>query len=203
MDFLKEKGELIGEWSNVYDHCFTEGLVANIVGDFLALESREKVVLIKAALLHDWYKKKEREAADKFGAQEYDNTAREGAKLLREFGYSEEVILLTGSVGHASLKELLSGGSFLQHIMYYIDNITWRDKVTSLDERMDQLESADRYRELNELGRKIFNGRTYFEVQRELGHNIENEIASRIGIKPNDIPKKIQGVLREIYQIES
>ena len=62
LNFLKGEGRLVDEWANVYEHCFTEGLVASIVAEALRFDSDEKDSLIKAALLHDWYKRVEREA---------------------------------------------------------------------------------------------------------------------------------------------
>ncbi|MEK9166215.1 MAG: HD domain-containing protein [Patescibacteria group bacterium] len=200
---LKEKGRLIEDWANVYRHCFTEGLIANVFAELLQLPSEEQEPLVKAALLHDWYKRNEREAVNKEGFGQYDAKAKESARLLRSFGYSEEIVELTESVGHTSLKDIQNTQSFLKKLMHYIDDIALSDKVVALDKRIDQLEAAERYKELNESGRTIFNGRTYFEVQRAIGHEIEKEVAARVGIEASELITLVQGKLQNDYNVSS
>lgn len=200
---LKENGRLVEDWANVFGHCFTEGLTADVFAELLNLPAGERGFLVKAALLHDWYKRNEREAANKEGFGQYDAKAKESARLLRSFGYPEEIVELTESVGHTSLQDIQSTENFLKKLMHYIDDIIFGNKVVTLDERVDQLEAAERYKELNESGRGIFNGRTYFEVQREVGHKIEQEIASRLGIEAPRLIPLVQEKLQSDYNLSS
>ncbi len=194
LDFLKEKGGLTGEWSNVYDHCFTEGRVAAVFGGLLRLSAQDTDALVKAALLHDWYKRKEREATKAKGAGEYDQAARKSAALLQEAGYSEDIVLLTQSVGHTSLKTILESDNFLHKLMHYIDDITFNNQVTGVDER---LKAWGKYQELNELGRALFGGKTYSQVQQEVGHKIEQEVASHMGCAPEEVIPTVKARLQE------
>lgn len=187
LDFLKEEGCLIDDWSNVYDHCLKEGQIAQIISNLLEFSKYDQEILVKAALLHDWYKRGEGEAVSKRGAKKYDIKAKESARLLKEFGYSEEIVELAQSIGHTSLRDILTTNNFIKRLMHYIDDITYGDELVALDIRIDRLEEAERYKELNEMGRKIFSGKTYFQVQREVGHMIEKEIANRINVRPNQV----------------
>lgn len=177
---LVENGRLTGEWSNVFDHCITEARVAAVLQERLNLEPEEGRCLIRAALLHDWNKRNEREAANRDGYEAYNRQAVAGTAGLIPLGVSAKVVILIEAVGHTALVNLKHMG-FVARVMHYIDDITYGDKVTSIDERMDALEAAPRYRELNESGRALLNGRTYFEVQRECAKAIEREIEEQIG----------------------
>lgn len=201
INFLKEKGELINDWSNVYDHCFTEGLVADVLSDLLNLVPADRDTLVKVALLHDWFKRKEREAVNQQSADQYNAKAVESAERLKDFGYSSEIVELTKSVGHTSLTKILQSDNFLEKIMHYIDDITFGNNVVKLDERMDQLEMADRYKELNKSGEKIHNGKTYFEVQREVGHQIENEIAKRLQVEASAVVERVKQKIQKKYEM--
>ena len=203
LNFLKEKGMLVGEWSNVYDHCFTEGLVADVLATMLQLSKEEHELLVKAALLHDWYKRNEREAANTLGAAQYDIKAHESAKLLRDAGYPDIIVELTESVGHTSLTSILNSQIFLHRLMHYIDDITYGKKVVGLDERISALESAERYKELNESGRAIFGGKTYFEVQREVGYSIEKEISEKLQVSQSEVISLVQKNLSEVFGVTS
>ncbi|MDP3764320.1 MAG: HD domain-containing protein [bacterium] len=200
LNFLKNKGRLVDDWINVFNHCFTEGLVASVLGELLGFKEKDQDMLIIAAILHDWFKRNEREAVNKYGAEEYNKKAKESSQFLKEAGYYDDVILLTESVGHSSLSNIL-GKDFIYQVMHYIDDITFGNAVVSLDERIDELESAERYRELNESGKKLFNGKTYFQVQREVGHIIENEIAKRLKVSPEMIVSLIKRKLKELFNI--
>ncbi|MBI3631388.1 MAG: HD domain-containing protein [Candidatus Staskawiczbacteria bacterium] len=198
--FLKNEGKLVDDWANVFNHCYTEGLVASILGELIRFKKEDQDLLITAAILHDWFKRNEREATNKYGAEEYNKKAKESSRFLKEAGYCNDVVLLTESVGHSSLNNIL-GKDLIYQVMHYIDDITFGNTVVSLDERIDELESAERYRELNESGRKFFNGKTYFQVQREVGHIIENEIAKRLKVNPEMIVSLIKHRLKKSFNI--
>lgn len=178
---LRDRGRLIDDWANVFEHCVTEARAASLLAVALKLSPQDRDNLVKAAFLHDWNKRNEREAANKEGFKAYNEHASLSAKGLSEMGYSKRVVGLTESVGHTSLKSIEASADFLARVMHYLDDITHGDKVVGLDERIDQLEAAPRYKDLNESGRAIHGGRTYFQVQREVGKAIEAEIEARLG----------------------
>lgn len=193
LNILKKEGKLIGQWSNIFDHCLTEGLLADTFSDLLDLSVDDKENLIKAALLHDWYKRVEREAVSQLGFTEYDFKAIASGEKLKKLGYSDRVVELTQSVGHTSLKKVMESNDMIIRVIHLIDDLTIGDKIVELDERVDNLEQAERYKELNEEGRKIFFGKTYFQIQRQLGHQIISQVCEKTGIAPN----KLTSILKE------
>ncbi len=176
VDFIQHRGRLTGEWSNVLDHCITEARAAYALGDFLNLNGQDHVNLTVAALLHDWNKRNEREAANAKGIQAYNENPHQSSDGLWTAGYNARVIELTKSVGHTAILKVTHSTDLSVRAMFYLDTITHGDKIVSVDERMDQLEAAPRYKELNESGRSIHDGRTYFEMQRALAKKIEDEL---------------------------
>lgn len=54
--------------------------------------------------------------------------------------------------------------------------------IVPLDERMDRLEVDPKYLAMNEYGRNYpwTNGQTFYEVQRDVGHQIEAQLAQRL-----------------------
>ena len=188
---LKNEGQLIDDWSNVYDHCISEAIVASCVSDLLKLPKEQSTKLISAAILHDWYKRVERTSG------RYDESAKESYDKLLALGIDEYVVELAHSVGHTSISDVANSNDFLKKVMHYIDDVTLNDKLVELDERMDSLENSEKYRELNESGRKIY-GRTYFEMQRELGKEIEKEIETRTNLTPKTLISEIK---KRVFQM--
>lgn len=203
LNVLTTHGELIGDWSNVYDHCLTEGLVASVFADLLKLDADDREALVKAALLHDWYKRKEREAAGQHGASQYDAAALRSAEGLKSLGYSERIAELTASVGHTSLKAIEATDDFLRKLMHYIDDMVLQKTVIGLRERVQRTWAKDQYRELNESGRAVFGGKTYAQVQEEVGLKIERQVARRLGCAPGEVMIRVKDALKETYQINS
>lgn len=175
-EILIREGELIGEWCNVYDHCITEAIVAYNLSKLLKMNEDQSKKLISAAILHDWYKKIERTKLN------YNDSPNESKSKLLSLNIDEYVIDLTNCVGHTSLLEVSKTNDFLKRIIHFIDDIVKNDEIVELNERIDYLESLERYKELNESGRIIHDGKTYFEVQRELGNKIQNEIEKILNI---------------------
>lgn len=203
-EILKKHGQLTGDWENVYEHCKTECAAALALAELLQLNDADKNILAKAAILHDWYKRKEGESSVR-GFDEYNKAVEMSFDELIKLGVDKRIVEVAHSVGHTSLLEIQSTDDELRKLMHYIDDITMGDKIVGLNTRIDYLEGADRYKELNESGRKVHSGQTYFEVQRNVGKEIEewiiNEIRKKYGddyIKSFDliqfIDRKIKGV---------
>ena len=97
-ELLRTQGLLIDEWRNVYDHCKMEGIIAMILTVMLELSEKDSDILIRAAILHDWYKRKERESQD----YNVDYSKVE----LKKLGIKPTIIQVAHSVGHTSLKKI-------------------------------------------------------------------------------------------------
>ena len=144
-------------------------------------------ILIKSAILHDWYKKNEIERAKKEGHKEYEESEHDSYNKLIELGYSKRIAEVAHSVGAFSLKEIIDSTDFLKKLMHYIDDICLGDMIVEVDERIDHNESQIKYNELNESGRKVHGGKTFFEVQREVGNKIQTEIESQLHLEPKSL----------------
>jgi hypothetical protein len=163
---LREYGNLVDEWSNVYDHCKKEGELAFIIGKLLKLSEDDLSTLVRGAILHDWFKRSEREVAEMYGGdpEKYDTANEFSYSGLIELNVPERVVEVAHSVGHTALKKIQLSSDILKRTMFLIDNIVDGDTLVEYDERMDRLEKSSRYTKLNEAGRAEHNGRTYYEV---------------------------------------
>lgn len=194
---LKEIGNLTEDWSNVYQHCKMEGIIAMIVSSLLYLDNDQSAKLISSAILHDWYKRTERET------QNYDtNYSKNG---LKELGYSSEIIDIAHSVGHTSLNTI-ENSSLLCKIMHFIDDITYGSEIREINERVDLTENTGRYTKLVEECRKDFDGKSFFDVQKTVGNKIQSEIEEIAGIKIGTIvpiiKEKYDMIISEKYKLK-
>lgn len=194
--FPKEEG-----WRNVVEHELVEAEAADVLAEKLGLLVKERETLKISALLHDSFKRREKEMAEKEGISGFDQSAQSQLEFLRSLGYPEEIILLAGSTGHTSLEEFnrdFDSIPTIRKIMHYVDDVVLGNDIVPLDERIGALERNPRYAELNEQGRKKFDGKTYFEVQREISKRIEREFAPKLGLSdPSTIPVFIKDCISE------
>ena len=125
--------------------------------------------------------------------------SKEDQKLLSEMSYSDDIIKLTRAVGHSSIPRMLEKDvSTEEQVMHYIDIITSGSEIVSVDERIDVLEANPRYQKLNEEGRDVHSGRTYFQVAREVAKVIEEKIANQLNLQqPADLPSFIKNAIKE------
>ncbi|MDO8560048.1 MAG: glycosyltransferase family 2 protein [bacterium] len=178
---LREHGKLTGDWSNVADHCLTEAAAADILAELLQLSAADRDALVKASLLHDWYKRMERERVATEGQGTYDASATASEHGLAALGVPPAIVTIAHRVGHSQCRYFIDhpDAPLLERVMFWLDTITHGNHIVGVDERVDQLESADRYRELNERGRTILDGKTYFQAQREIALAIERKLVQR------------------------
>ena len=190
-------------WANVTEHMLVEAEAADVLAEALGVPNTERKKLVTAAMLHDVYKRKERELASQKGAAGFEEAAVSQSEFIRQGEYSEEIIVLTESVGHTSLIKFkdLSKIPLVFKIMHYVDDVTLNNDLVLLDERIDALEANPRYAELNQQGVAIF-GKPYFTVQRETSKKIEQEFAQQLGLgDPTQLPFWIrERILERIKQ---
>ncbi len=184
-DLLKKEGRLTGDWVNIYNHCKLEGEIAIILSRLVDLNEVDSKILIKAAILHDWYKRYEIEQAKGLGIAEYKNSENDSYNKLLALGVEKRIVEVAHSVGSLSLEEIIGSQNLLKRTMHFIDDICLGDKIVEIDERIDYNEK--KYPQLNEDRRKIFEGRTYFEMQRVVGKRIQSEIEDILKIEPNSL----------------
>ncbi len=200
---LTNEGQLVDGWSNIYQHCKTEAIVAFILSNLLHLSEEDSNILIKAAILHDWYKKSEIEITRKEGLEGYERAGKESFNKLSSMGVEQRIVDIAHSVGTTSLKEISISTDFLKRLMHYIDDICKDDTIVAVNERVDYLESQEKYKELNHSGKAIHNGKTNFQVQRKLGLEIQKQIESILNIKSNSLVPLIQHLFRNFISSRS
>ncbi len=207
--FPKKEG-----WRNVVEHEIVEAEACDILAEAISLPQAERRQVKDAAALHDVFKRKEKELMERLGPEGYTVGQEEEGIFLKERGYGQEIIKLAHSVGHGSLLEMVEDPNDAELkvkddidlptlIIHYVDDITLNNDIVPLNIRIDYLEANPRYQETNEQGRKVFAGRTYFEVQREVSRKIEAKLASMLGIEPAEkLPDWIKGKILERIEQE-
>ncbi|NOT50153.1 MAG: hypothetical protein HOP10_02640 [Chitinophagaceae bacterium] len=189
-DLLKSEGRLTGDWSNLYKHCKLEGEIAIILSRLVNLNEVDSKILTKAAILHDWYKRTEIEQSKGLNAVAYKNSENDSFDKLLKLGIQKRIVEVAHSVGAFSLEEIITSQDLLKKIMHFIDDICLGDNVVEIDERIDYNER--KYPQINKDGRELFDGKTYFEMQRIVGKQIQSEIETTIKIEPNTLVSLIK-----------
>ncbi len=184
---LREQGQLSGDWSNVYEHCKLEAEIAELLSDMIGLSIEDTDILIRSAILHDWYKKIERTT------ENYDTAYSE--KGLQELGIPQRIIDVAHSVGHSTLV-WIEQSDLLRKLMHFIDDIVSNTTITEIAERVDTMQAKGHLLQLEEDMRSVLDGRSFFDVQKEVGIRIQNEIEDLCHIEHgtlvNIIKQKLQ-----------
>lgn len=193
-------------WGDPTQHCLVELAAAEILSDMVHLSPQDSQDFAVSALVHDAQKRPEIEKLKGVkDPNEVERVYKESKQFLLHHGVSPRVVELTGRVAHTSLPDFATlepDGSLrlkddvplVDMAMHYLDDITRGTEIVEFDKRIDYLEevAATRY-PYNEEGRAIWGGRTFFQAQREIGHLIEEKLASVAGI---DNPKELPSILR-------
>ena len=217
---LWERKEGKRDWGNVSEHCLVEVARVDVLADKLGLAEDIRSDLSIAAALHDFFKKGEKEIVSAEGLtwDSFEKASQESKRQMQEAGFGEKIVHLANSSGHGSLvetenilnKESLSPEDTAYLMLHYVDDYTigsdWANqvevspdgnRVNDFDRRIDINESNPRYVQLNEDGKKYFNGETAFEAQRRIGHLVEERLAvlltERTGqtVDAKDLPQLI------------
>jgi hypothetical protein len=197
-------------WGNVSEHCLVEVARADVLADKLNLPEDIKRDLIIAAALHDFFKKGEQKIVSAEGLTwaSFEKASQESTRQMRETGFNERTIHLANSVGHGSLletenvlnKDSLSPEDIAYLVLHYVDDYSigsnWANpnelssdgnQINDLDRRMNKNEANERYAQLNQKGKKYFNGATTFGMQRRIGHLIEERLATLIAERTGQV----------------
>lgn len=189
-------------WGNVSEHCLVEVARVDVLADKLNLPEDIRKDLNIAAALHDFFKKGETEivTSEWPSWNSFEKASRESTRQMREAGFDERIIHLANSIGYGSFveterilnKEFFNSEDIAYLVLHYVDDYTigsdWvnpaekiADKqINNLDRRVDKNEANQRYARLNEEGKTRFSGRTTLEAQRQIGHLVEEKLASLI-----------------------
>ena len=194
------KGAVLGpsnkEWHNIAKHCITVAIGADILAEKLHFD-REKV--IKACLLHDWYKRREIEMMTIYGGQKgYELTSKKDRQLLKKFGVSKKIIkILNSNVLKSADQKYLKNRPVEEKILHYMDMITCETKFGSYKERLSVVEKKKHNIEFSESFRPILGGKSLFELNYEVIDIVQNEFEKKINLKPGTLIDFIKKKFKE------
>ncbi len=162
-----EGGRLTDDWSNVAAHCFLQALAAEVVGEILGFEQGSIDRLARTAACHDWRKRLDRRASD------FDEEARKRAtQLLATTNLDEE---LMAALEPSFLILAFEGkASMLQLVQFLVDDMTMNDQFVAFDERVREVQA--RNPDPDPRVREILGRTSYWDAEREIGHNIERMV---------------------------
>lgn len=166
------------DWGNVSEHCLVE--VARVLefAKILKLNKTSADNLVRAAALHDFFKKSEKDIVKSKGLKRssFDEASEQADQVMQAAGIEESVVALVNAVADSALPETevilqkkeLTDDDIAFLVMHYVDDYTidsnWvvsKDTqgnrlINDLDRRMDKNEANPRYQELNQGGRLVF-----------------------------------------------
>ena len=195
---LGENREGLNVWRNVSEHCLVQTAACGTLAEELGLPQESRRNLELAAMTHDWDKKYQSTGLKRINQQiaSGEITEEKGGKVKYDFfeeseehsvngmrakGIPEEIIRMASADGHPALPRMMSPDSSLEKkILHYVGSICDESNIVPLDQRIDNLGKNERYKMMNEYGRQVpwTGGRTLYEVQRQVGHDIEKEIVN-------------------------
>lgn len=201
--FPKKEG-----WRNVQEHELVEAEVADVLAVATDCSAKDREDLFTAGLVHDVGKKLQIGLIKEKGDAGQLEAFRIQSQKMAEHGVSPRAITFTESVGHTSLVKFLQDPTapdlklcddfdLPTLIIHYSDDITKNNDLVTIDERMDVLENRQPPYPEATLGGDIFGGRTYYQVQRIVGHLVENKLAEIIGIEPSQMLEFIRSQISE------
>ncbi len=201
--FPKKEG-----WRNVQEHELVEAEVADVLAAATGYSEQDRKDLFTAGLVHDVGKRLQMGLIKQKGDEGQLEAFRIQSQKMAEHGVSPRAIALTEACGHTSLVKFLKNPAAKDLelrddldvptlIIHYADDITRNTDLVTIDERMDALENRQPPYPEATLGGDIFGGRTYYEVQRIVGHLVENKLTEIIGIAPQQMQEFIRSQINE------
>lgn len=209
--FLREFRNTRDVWRNVTEHVLVQHAACVALGEALGLSKDSLERLSKAADLHDGDKIYQSQGlkainsrvelreidetqAGKEKYEFFEESEAHSIEWMKNIGVSDEVIKIASSDGHPALPRIMSPeSSFEERMFHYIGSIVDGGDIVLLDQRIDNLEQNSKYKEMNEYGRKVdwTDGKTLYQIQRTVGHQIELEIVEKIqGTNVDEITKR-------------
>lgn len=201
--FPKKEG-----WRNVQEHELVQAEVSDVLAVATGCPERVRKDLSTAGRVHDVGKRLQIGLIKQKGDAGQLEAFRIQSQRMSESGVSERAIALTESCGHTSLVRFLKDPSAKELelrdnldkptlIIHYADDITRNTDLVTVDQRMNALENRQPPYPEAILGGDIFGGRTYYQVQRIVGHLVENKLAEMIGIAPQQMQEFIKSQINE------
>lgn len=192
----------IGREETWLSHGRHSGVVAMRVAkvlDLLEITGEVRKDAVAAAMVHDLTKPIEITHRGKTGVtwNYYDKVTDLGDQILKEEGFSDQVIWLANSMGHASLveaKTMLEKGDYTSEKIAWLaihgaDDMSNGEKAAAVgifQERIAKGRNALHLKALNDEGRERVGGNTH-DIQREVGLKVFELLARKLSEKTGDV----------------
>ena len=172
------EGKLIGDWENAANHCIIQPVAIECLMDAMGFGPVITVELAKVATCHDWNKRLQKKPGD-FTATEV--LCAQGAFKLAQVNPG----LMTATTPLFLIHFRRGFATFAEMIQFFVDDITKGDQIVSFDERIDEVSARNPHPD-DEIERQL--GRSYWDVEREIGHAIQNMTLSILRDRGFDEP---------------
>ncbi len=198
------------EWRNVVEHCVVEVAAARELSKLLILSDAQTTALISVIAIHDWQKRLEKAADSPTTKPLSDQAAVQWHKVKQAFGekfsdlHLEE--LMAATTKDFIFRGLAGQASWLEKLIFYVDEITSHTEIVSLEERIREV--SLRQPELNQdlvLTERL--GGVFWEKELQLGRRIEQEIWQQLTTEvqveisqPSQISHYLQQKITQHYQ---
>ncbi len=197
---ILRKGGILGkgnaDWRNISEHCLAEAVGADILAEHLGAD-RNKVV--QAALLHDWYKRREIETMRRLGdvaGHEYALT--EDSRLLTEYGVPQDIVRLTHSnIPESTDSVALAARSPEEKIIHYADMMTLGSDFVDITSRLDDARKKPEVVAFTDSYREQYGGKSLLDVQEFTTKHEEGEFEKLLGLEPGTLLAFIKEKLAE------
>lgn len=172
-------------WYNIVRHCLLEAAAMEIIADELKSSKKDKDTLVLAALIHDFYKRRELELIKKEGDSiaTLEKAEKESARILLEHGLDPKLVKITDAIGITKLDRIKDPScSIAEKIMFYVDSITRHDEIVSLKTKVASLPA--RYPDITKTG--------IYPIYLGVSSDVEKELAAKIKLADSSkLPKYI------------
>lgn len=186
-------------WKNVREHDVVQLFGAKVLGNLWGLPDDEQQIFESVAIIHDWDKR-----LSKF-PDEFTSEEKEKARIILE-KINPDKNLMAATGPDFFEKVLYTEVSMLEFLQCYLDDITKGNEIVSIDERIDDVQARSGGLYDSELWTKRLGGRKFWDLVREMEHEVEKIIFKRLvenGVEinsPEDIPNLIRTKVAEIYK---
>jgi hypothetical protein len=183
---ILRKGGVLGkenrDWRNIGEHTISEAVNADILAEAL---DANRANVVRAANLHDWYKRREVETMEQFGGTKgYQITSEEDERLLRGCGVPEDLIKLAHSnIPGSADPKYLANRTLEEKIVHYVDMVLHGTALmSSFEERLAPQLKNPRAVEFSESFRDHYGGISLWEVEKLAVEQEQKEFEELLGL---------------------
>ncbi len=187
------------DWKVAGEHTLMVGVVADILGERLALPEEERQKITSAAILHDWMKKWEVLLMRGWGVRRgYKESGEKDEEALRRLGVPEDVVRLTSAnTPEEASEEYLKNRPIGEKIIHLADHVVGGSEISDFRARILEAGKRGYNREFMDLFREKFEGKPLDEVQLKATEMEQKEFEELLGIEEGSLVRMLKESFRE------